>query len=84
MAVKSKRSSWARSLTRTVVTSDGEAEFRMLREAADFVLKEDALRGHWYSAAQALMVASFDESAIEGATLAVERALMLEGRLKLR
>jgi hypothetical protein len=35
-----------------------------------FVLKEDALRGHWYFAAQALMVASFDESAIEGATLA--------------
>jgi hypothetical protein len=84
MAVKSKRSSWSRSLTRIVVTSDGETELRTLRQAADFVLKEDAIRGHWHSAARALMVASFDESAIEGATLAVERALMLEGRLKIR
>lgn len=72
---------WSRRLTRIILTNDGKI-LRTLAEAGTFVVEQDALRQHWFSAAQALMVASLEPNAVEDATVAVERALSQEGRLK--
>lgn len=65
---------WDAPLARTIVTRDGK-RLRTLREAAAFVVEQDAKRRVWLSVTQVLIIASLDPNAVESATIAVENAI---------
>jgi hypothetical protein len=69
-----KGADWDRRLARAIQLQDGR-RLRTLREAAKFVVEQDGMRQVWLTASQALMIASFDQNAVEGATEAVEKAI---------
>ena len=74
---------WNQRLVRAVLTADGR-RLRTLGEAAAFVAEQNGMRQHWLSATQALIFASFDPNAAEGATAALERALGMPDEVTLK
>ena len=82
------RKGWSAKLARPIETKHGEV-LRTLSDARRFVLEQPDYiqrRGSWQHVAELLIAAAELCGAveIEAATKAIERALFLEARLKLR
>jgi hypothetical protein len=71
---------WSRPLARVVPTKNGKV-LHTLGEAGLFVSDQDMMRQHWFSTAQALMVAALNSDAVPGATETLERALTIDGQI---